>query len=154
MHMADLGLLRRHFLFRGTLLQSRLDTCRAKSEAFIACSNLLTQGLSGTGAFVVALALVTCDAEKKSELAGASAGASLAFIDLCIALAEAPATNLTRKVEIAGLGLVSWKASFSHRGGQEAVVFALQDANAGSFDAHDLNLDAFASPASPGARLN
>jgi hypothetical protein len=97
-------------------------------RAFALCSSALTNGLAKTGARALAVALVRKRAPRRRELAGASLGASVAFTNLCIALAEAPVGAHMHELDVAGVGRVSWKAApLIGDGESDLVVFALHD---------------------------
>lgn len=91
---------------------------------YATCSAALTAGLADSGARALAVALVT---KSSPKLAGASAGAAVAFTDLCIALAEAPGDAQMRQIDVAGMGQVSWKAARLEDGETELLLFALHD---------------------------
>lgn len=100
------------------------------SQDFARCSSAFSEGLARSGTRALAFALVRRGAPKH-ELAGASAGASVAFTDLCIALAEAPVGAHIHEIDVAGFGRVSWKAAaLEHDGDADLVMFALHDEDA------------------------
>lgn len=98
------------------------------SQDFARCSDALTEGLVRDGARPLAFALVRKRAPSR-ELAGASAGASVAFTDLCLALAEAPVGSQLHEIDVAGFGRVSWKAAPLDGEGDDFVMFALHDSD-------------------------
>lgn len=99
---------------------------------FAACSATLTNNLCQSGALAMAAAFVHSGEPRRLELAGVSAGAAVAFTDLCIALAEAPAGDRLHSIDVAGMGNVSWKASpLDETGETEILVFALYDIDHG-----------------------
>ncbi|MBC7767965.1 MAG: hypothetical protein H7124_04200 [Phycisphaerales bacterium] len=60
----------------------------------------------------------------RAELAGASAGAPLAFTQLCVALSEASGAPDQRALAFAGLGRVSWTL---HAECEDLIVFVLTE---------------------------
>lgn len=97
------------------------------SEDFALCSNGLIENLAKNGVRAVACAVIRKCATAP-ELAGSSAGASVAFTDLCLALAEAPVGAHVHEIDVAGFGRVSWKAAeLESDGRSDLVVFALHE---------------------------
>jgi hypothetical protein len=92
------------------------------------CSRMLSLALAPTGARALTLAWRR---PLEMELVGASAGASIAFINLCSALGEAPVNEGVRERSVSGLGRLVWKAVDRKAGHiEQLVIFGLYDEDA------------------------
>lgn len=98
----------------------------SRSETYMRLSRLLTDEMGAIGAKSIA-ATVRASGEQPQILA-ASAGASVSFIELCLALAEAPRPDGMREIELEGMGHVMWHGSGGHEAKErEVLLFALHD---------------------------
>jgi len=89
-------------------------------------SKLLTEEVAATGAKFLAATLRQRGGQPL--VLAASAGAPVAFKELCLGLAEAPHDGGLRELEVDGLGRVMWQAPTSVLAGQgEVLIFALHD---------------------------
>ncbi|MEZ5960637.1 MAG: hypothetical protein R3C30_09465 [Hyphomonadaceae bacterium] len=95
-------------------------------ESYSRLSNLLTADLAATGA--KSLAATYRAQNGQPRLLATSAGTSLAFVELCLGLAEAPQPGGIRELEVEGLGYVMWQASGDITSDDaEVLLFALRD---------------------------
>lgn len=107
-------------------METRAMPYHSQDQTFARLSKLLTDEMFATGAKSVAATVRSSGGPP--QLLAASAGTSVFFVELCLALAEAPQSDGVRELEFGGLGHIMWHASPKLAPAErEVMLFALHD---------------------------